>query len=112
MFRTITKYGKVKRAIRFWWQRRTRGWDDSVTWNLDQQIAEWLAPKLRRFKELHNGYPHNSTPEKWNIELDEMIWSAEWYAENAYTYDCDPQEYQRAMNGLKQIMTRLHELWW
>lgn len=100
------------RPIRFWWQRRTRGWDDSVTWNLDQQVAVWLAPRLRRFRELNNGFPHGSTSESWDAELSEMIWAAQWYAENAYNHECDPQDWERAMKGLQQVTARLRELWW
>ena len=111
----LLKYTKLRfwsRPIRFWFQRRRRGWDDSVTWNLDQQVAAWLAPRLRRFRELNYGFPYGSTPESWDAELDEMIWAAEWYAKYAYETGCDPQDRERAMKGLKQVMERLPELWW
>ncbi len=97
------------RAIRFWWQRRTRGWDDSVTWNLDQEITAWLAPRLRRFRELHDGFPSDSSPYAWDAELDEMVWAAEWYAENAWQVE---QDEERSLRGLQQVITRLHHLWW
>lgn len=100
------------RSVRFWWQRRTRGWDDTVTWNLDQQIAALLGPRLRRFRELNNGFPYGTTYESWNTELDEMCWAADWYAENAYEFDVDPKDYERAIRGLKNVMERLRELWW
>ncbi len=102
----------TRRSIRFWWQRRTRGWDDSVTWNLDQQIAAWMAPRLRRFRELNNGFAHDTTFEKWDAELDEMIWSAEWYAANAYENDKSKDDWERATKGLRVVMERLPELWW
>ncbi len=100
------------RAVRFWWQRRTRGWDDSVTWNLDQQLAAWLAPRLRRFRELDSrSPPYGSTADEWDAELGEMIWAAEWYAKNAYTI-CDVQDWERARRGLHQVIARLGVLWW
>jgi hypothetical protein len=51
------------RWLKFWWQRRTRGWDDSVTWNLDTTIARFALPRLRRFRELPHGYWHPVAPE-------------------------------------------------
>ncbi len=110
-FKTRGKLYLFWRAIRFWWQRRTRGWDDSVTWNLDQQIAVWLAPRLHRFRELNNGFPSDSSPDDWDAELDEMVWAAEWYAKNVYETR-DKQEWTRAMYGIRQVTVRLKELWW
>jgi hypothetical protein len=40
------------RWLRFWWQRRTRGWDDSETWGLDTSLARLILPRLRRFREI------------------------------------------------------------
>lgn len=106
------KFRLLLRSIRFWWQRRTRGWDDSVTWNLDQQLAGWLAPRLRRFRELNNGFPHGTTPESWDKILDEMVWAAEWYGEHAYDIPNDAKEYNRAVEGLQLVTTHLNDLWW
>ena len=41
----------------FFWQRITRGFNDSETWNLDYTIAKLVLPRLKRFKELTNGIP-------------------------------------------------------
>jgi len=52
------KYDEVKfrvrmvvRAVRHFWQRRTRGWDDSEVWNLDLTIAKFLTERLKVYKE-------------------------------------------------------------
>ena len=106
------------RTLRFFWQRRTRGWDDSVTWNLDQEVASFLAPRLRRFIELNNGFPNGSTEEEWDEELEEMCWGAEWYAENAYEHpsieeaEKFDEDMRRAQKGLLLVMERLRGLWW
>jgi len=62
-----------KRWWKYWWQRRTRGWDDSVTWNLDKDIAKFVLPRLRRFKEIKCGY-HGDSEEEWDETLDKMIY--------------------------------------
>lgn len=100
------------RRIRFWWQRRTRGWDDSETWNLDQQLATWLAPRLDRFRQIANGFPYGTTEESWDAELEEMCWAAKWYAENAYDHGGDSEARKRALAGLRQIVDNLSTLWW
>ncbi len=109
-FRSFPK--NLLRAPRYWWQRRTRGWDDRVTWNLDQQLAQWLAPRLRRFRELNDCYPNGLTYKEWNAELDEMIWAAEWYTKHAYDLHDDLGELTRAKQGLQQVTKRFTSLWW
>lgn len=47
----------LKRDLRFWWQRRTRGWDDSDCWNIDATVAEFMIPRLERFKDINQSYP-------------------------------------------------------
>lgn len=47
----------TKRAIKFWWQRRTRGWDDSDTWSLDITIAQFALPRFRRYMEVNKAIP-------------------------------------------------------
>lgn len=42
----------TKRAVRFWWQRRIRGWDDSDTWSLDHAFQQWAVPRLKRYLEV------------------------------------------------------------
>ncbi len=63
-----------RRWWKYWWQRRTRGWDDSVTWNLDKTIAEFAIPRLKRFKEITQTCPNDLTEEEWNEILDKMIY--------------------------------------
>jgi hypothetical protein len=50
--------------------------------------------------------------ETWDEMLDEMIWAAEWYAENAYEVGLHRQDWERAKRGLRQVTARLSELWW
>ena len=39
------------RKIKYWWQRRTRGWDDSGTWNLDYEFMLWLNSRFKKYLE-------------------------------------------------------------
>ncbi len=59
---------------------------DSEIWNLDYTIAEWIIPRLKKYKKITNGYPpidrkvysetkelEDITFEDWQNILDEMI---------------------------------------
>lgn len=46
---------QCKRHLRWWWQRRTRGFDERTLWNLDFELYRWLAPRLRAFYEFQVG---------------------------------------------------------
>ena len=56
-------------------QRLKNGFDDSELWNLDNTIASFIYPRLKRFYDDGNvfGYPSDLAPEKWNEILEKMI---------------------------------------
>lgn len=35
----------IKRIMKFFYQRITRGWDDSETWDLDTEFYKWIYPR-------------------------------------------------------------------
>lgn len=91
------------RWLKFWWQRRTRGWDDSETWNLDAEIARFALPRLRRFRELPRGYWHD--PEAGDDDvlyhkqytehvLDEIEWFLSIHASEDGTWQLESKEDQ------------------
>ena len=70
LFDYIKYYGILKR----FYQKITRGWDDSETWDLDSTFFKWIYPRLKRFKELNNGYPDRYEKfEEWDKELEKRI---------------------------------------
>jgi len=40
------------RNIKYWFQRRTRGWSDDVTWDLNNHFIEDMNVKLKKYREL------------------------------------------------------------
>jgi len=102
------------RDFRHWWQRRTRGWDDSDTWGLDGTIAEFVLPRLRRFKELNNGFPgHDLTWESWNAALDDMIYAMDICdQEKTSSQDDDTVDWERVQRGLELFGKHFRDLWW
>lgn len=118
--RIIRKYTKNRfhlsgRAIRFFFQRQIRGWDNSVTWSLDYSLSKIILPRLKKFKELHNGYPNGLTSEKWEEILDKMIFAFEFLGSEdrwdkiGVKYNGD---WDRAKEGIKLFGKYYMDLWW
>jgi hypothetical protein len=104
----------VPRYFRLWWQRIIRGWDDSETWSLDHSLAKLILPRLKRFKELNIGRPHELTWEQWNEYLDQMIQAFEWLSSESY-WDFGPEselKSDRAQQGLDIFSKYYMHLWW
>ena len=45
------KLRTLKRSIKYWFQRRTRGWSDDETWNLDCEFIKWVNSRFKKYKE-------------------------------------------------------------
>ena len=73
------------------------------TWNLDINLAKYIIPRLKKFKELNNGYPGISemdTPEKWDEALDKMIQAFEYVIDlDEYWLDDPRYDYTDIMFG-------------
>jgi hypothetical protein len=101
---------RIIRWLRCFWQRRTRGWDDSDTWSLDHCFAKMIVPRLRRFRELNDGHPNNLTWEQWEEMLGKMIRSFEFIASDDYWDVTMPREY--VQEGLDLFAEYYCSLWW
>lgn len=65
---------RLKRKIKFLFQRLSRGFDDSDTWDLQDTFYRWLLPRLRRFRDVTCAYPmHYKNHGEWLKELNTRI---------------------------------------
>lgn len=115
----------VPRRLLYLWQRLTRGFDDSITWDLRYELARWLLPRLKRFKEIHHGYPSELTEEAWENILKKMILALEFEAneelrhESFFKWLNGPDHmtahwkkmYQRKQEGLFYLGKFFDHLW-
>lgn len=106
-----------KRDWKFFWQRLTRGWSDEETWNLNDHIAEFVLPRLKRFREIQGGYPSSlESKSEWILVLDKMIYAFESHLEddpiNAKTGKYDQEKVNRTREGLKLFGKYFVGLWW
>lgn len=91
---------KIRRIIKYWWQRRTRGWDDSDLWSLDFTIIRFTLPRLKEFRKQCMGYPAElNSFEEWEDILDKMIAALEIYLkEESYIFAEDVEEFKEGIN--------------
>lgn len=95
---------KIKRQLKFWWQRKTRGFDDSELWDLDITIMEFTLTRLKAFKKMERvSWP--SPPEILEIEWEKYL-------------DANSEEKAKIDKTSQQIwedildkMIKAHELW-
>ena len=100
------------RPIKHFWQRLTRGWDDSDTWDLDSTLAWWLVPRLKRFKELTNGYPGGLTEKKWDEILDKIICAFSLISKEQWDWETDKEKVRQVDEGLDLFRKWYFDLWW
>ncbi len=100
-----------KRDIRFWWQRRTRGWDDGDTFSLDHSLAKVILPRLKRFKEVTIAHPSDMSEKEWEEKLDKMIAAFE-FAGSEERWMAKPEEYTKHQEGINLFAEYYWALWW
>lgn len=105
----LTKLGKRYRALRFFWQRWTRGWDDSECWSLDLTMAQFILPRLKRLREIHHGYPPTLTAKSWDAKIDLMIYAFERLVKDPF--DVPDHEWLKVKKGLRAFAHWYSALW-
>jgi hypothetical protein len=100
---------KIKRAIKYWWQRRTRGWDDSEVWCLRTTFSAFAAPRLRRMAELTDTHPPFYSYDEWIERLNAMAWAFENVADDDLL---DDEEVKEVARGIDYFRKDLFDLWW
>jgi hypothetical protein len=127
---------RIKQAIKWWFQRRTRGFDDSDMWGLDYSLAKLILPRLQVFYKraqdprIISGYPIDLDPcypsecnqnhdpnvayKNWLKILKDMCYSFESIIleEECFEYDAQRQtDWVRLQRGLNYFSTYYRNLW-
>lgn len=102
----------LNRSVRFFWQRLTRGWDDSETWSLDYSLSKLIAPRLKRFKEVTCGRPADTTEQQWNEDLDKMIAAFEFLGSEERWSNYDKKKWTEVQEGIDLFAKNYIGLWW
>ncbi len=103
---------RTKRSIRFFFQRLTRGWDDSETWSIDYSVSKLIAPRLKRFKELTCGVPYGTSETEWHEQLDKMIAAFEFLGSEERWECMDKNKWNEVQEGIDLFSKHYINLWW
>jgi len=94
-------------------QRLERGFDDTETWNLDNTIALFIVPRLKRFKEVTDCYPHSyESIEKWKEAIQKMIDGFElWITHDKWDHR-DVEKHKKVDEAIQLFAKEFKALWW
>lgn len=94
--------------LKYFWQKRTRGWSDDELFNLDYEIAKFVLPRLKGFRANVVGWPseiHRACGEddakakaQWEVELDQMIKAFEIVSNGGSCIDSKIKEVQKGLD--------------
>lgn len=81
-----------KRQRKKWLKKHNQYINPKDCWNLDVTIADFIIPRLKKFKKDTNGYPATlSSFEEWQNILDKIITAFEYVAETDLWWINDPK---------------------
>ena len=111
--KTDKRYKKYKKQL------KKLGFCDVETWNLGFEIADFILPRLKRFKELVNGHPCDiTTMDKWYEMIDKMIYAFEWAKQvgNDDFVKMSDKEIddgrKKYKEGMDIFSKRMLDIWW
>lgn len=113
----------MRKALRYFWQRLTRGFDDREVWELGHStFYRWIVPRLKVFRENISSYPNSmqygmdwekplctdeQAMERWKEILDEMVEGFSLGIED----DLDPANRLRIDRAHELFMQHRINLW-
>ena len=101
----------LKRSWKFFWQRKSRGWDDSDLWELDNNITDFILPRLKEFRKKIGSPPTGEmTLEEWKDILNKMIIAFE-LNDNDET-EWTEEEQKKYKEGMFLFAEYFQELWY
>jgi hypothetical protein len=103
---------KDKRYKKHLEQLKSRGFSDSETWSLYSVIAEFIIPRLKRFKEINNGYPYGLTMKEWNTTIDKMVFAFEYLLDDERMSKFPEADDIKVQEGLRLFSEYFRALWW
>ena len=110
----------IKRNIKYWFQRRTRGWSDDETWNLDYEFIKWINSRFKKYKELASKIvdleDHKFTYKRkkyTQLELiDKVIELSDTLLASYWVYEDDFDKYGIANEIFDIFKTIFWAMWW
>jgi len=93
-------------------QRKIYGFDDSETWSLTDTLCNFILPRLKRFREINNGFPYGLTFSSWCDIIDKIILSLELISRDSGSQVWNKEEQSQITEGLDLFREYFLSLWW
>lgn len=100
------------REKKFSKQRIKRGFDDSETWSLTDTIANFIAPRLRRFMQVSPATPEGMEPTEWRNAMASMLNAFELISRDDGAWMFSEEENIAVEKGLDLFNEHFFNLWW
>lgn len=103
--------------LKWFWQRRTRGFDDRDLWNLDNTIIQFIYPRLKVFRDWQcehgYSYPSDLDPASWLEVLNKMTKAFELLSDPNSDIEVVVDKTKKAQieEGLGLFTKHLRDLW-
>jgi hypothetical protein len=103
----------IKRKIKLIYQKLTRGFGDDDTWSLDHTAAEWLLPRIKRFREITCAFPSSlDTFDDWAEILDTIIYALEEHLKDEWLVGLSEEERTKVDLGFEYLGKYFRGLWY
>ena len=81
--------------------------------NLDVTIAQFIAPRLKAFRETEKGHPSDLTQEEWDEQLADMQFAFDLVSSDDYfrSVGWDDTKRARYQRGMDLFRERFEQLW-
>lgn len=91
-------------------QRMERGFDDSETWSLRDTFANFMLPRLKRFKEIYT----ERVLDDRNLmgQVDQIILAFELVVRDQGAFILTDDEYDQFDDGMRIFSNIFLKLWW
>lgn len=112
-----------RKRLKYLWQRKTRGFDDTEVWNLDYSISEFVYPRLKEFirvKKEHDFFQPASIDDykDWITKLEKMLKAFELIKKDSEWLNVNPTPEESAARdkeiheGLQLFAQYVGHLYW
>lgn len=92
------------------WEKQYNEWgfDDTVTWSLDDSLIKWFTPRLRRFLEISEEI--TDAPD-FHKDVEEMLKGFDLYLSGSFN-EFDKEHIQQLNKSFELLTTSHRGLWW
>lgn len=99
---------KDKRCEEYKKDYDTRGFDDSVTWSLDDSLIRWLTPRLTRFLEISE---ETTDAPEFHENVKKILIGFELYTSDEF--EEFNKEHMKKLDESFKILAKIYRgLWW